>query len=664
MADHATQARLDATSRRLGVALATATALIGLESALGHALALPALTRWFPGRPGMVLSTALLLIVAASAVLSTLPTRRAWRLLSTAAGATVAIASAVQLTRYLGAFHVPAPSLLAESTAYESGWEGVASPASVLALLAFGLGHLGTQSRGRHTRRLGGVGLAVPGIVGLVALTGYAYGATFVYPVPHIFSTGMSIPTAFACVFLTLGSFAVRPRHPFTRVFTSEAAGGALSRWLLLPGLFGPAAIGWLAQLAHDSGLTSLSTGFATVSAAFTAAGLALLWLAAARLNAQDLRRREASAWLSTVIEVTPEPIIVVRVGRDGRRHWSCNAAALTLTMAPSEPAPPEAHPDLDLRRPGGPRLPLHDWPIERALATGRGVAPEALEAVTAAGTHRSLLASAAPVALSGHLAGAIGLFHDVTAMKVLERQREEWTSVIAHDLRQPVSAISLTSEYLLRKRGPDLSDFERESLQAIIDSARSLERMIADLLDTSRIDAARLSIYPERVTVAALVRHTLARRCAPVPGRRVDVCVPEDLPPVDVDPDRMEQVLANLLTNAMKYGEPGTPVRVEARRRGDELVVSVVNRGQGIPIEVVPRLFERFYRSPNSQSPGGPKGIGLGLYITRSLVEAHGGRVWVESTPGEETWFSFSLPIAPDPDAPHEPPHSVSPRS
>jgi signal transduction histidine kinase len=124
-----------------------------------------------------------------------------------------------------------------------------------------------------------------------------------------------------------------------------------------------------------------------------------------------------------------------------------------------------------------------------------------------------------------------------------------------------------------------------------------------------------------------------------------VTVSESSDLSPVFADPLRMEQVLGNLLSNAAKYGQPGTEIAIGLDRRGDEIEISVTNHGCGIPSDEIPRLFDRFYRS-KSQSRTNLPGLGLGLYISKGLVEAHGGRISVESMTGETTTFRFTLPV------------------
>ena len=125
----------------------------------------------------------------------------------------------------------------------------------------------------------------------------------------------------------------------------------------------------------------------------------------------------------------------------------------------------------------------------------------------------------------------------------------------------------------------------------------------------------------------------------------RVRLEGPADLPPADADPGRVERILVNLLSNALKYSEAPAPVMVTLARQGDELLISVADQGRGIAPEELPRLFERYFRAQAGLERR--DSLGLGLYITKGLVEAHGGRIWVESEPGRGTAFHFTLPVA-----------------
>ena len=129
-------------------------------------------------------------------------------------------------------------------------------------------------------------------------------------------------------------------------------------------------------------------------------------------------------------------------------------------------------------------------------------------------------------------------------------------------------------------------------------------------------------------------------------PDRPFDVEVQADTPQADVDPDRIAQVMENLLTNAIKYGSAATPIVVDIARQNQDIAVAVTNEGKALAPEELPRLFERFHRTAGARQ-GPAKGTGLGLYISRALVEAHGGRITAESTPAGRTTFRFTLPVA-----------------
>jgi signal transduction histidine kinase len=163
---------------------------------------------------------------------------------------------------------------------------------------------------------------------------------------------------------------------------------------------------------------------------------------------------------------------------------------------------------------------------------------------------------------------------------------------------------------------------------------------MVGDLMDLSRLEAHRLELVREAVDVADLARASVERLPRPA-GRPIDVRVVGDVSKCSADPDRVAQVMDNLLTNAVKYGSPDTPILVEVAPAQGGVSVAVTNEGPGIPPQDVQRVFDRFERA---ERRGSIKGVGLGLYITRGLVEAHGGHIGVRSRSGKTT-FEFVLP-------------------
>jgi signal transduction histidine kinase len=168
---------------------------------------------------------------------------------------------------------------------------------------------------------------------------------------------------------------------------------------------------------------------------------------------------------------------------------------------------------------------------------------------------------------------------------------------------------------------------------------------MIRDLLDSSRIETRRLALERRVVDLAALVPSVVERAVEMTRNHVVTVTIWSKLPPINADPGRIEQVLTNLLTNAAKYGNSRSEIQVRLGVENDVVKVGVTNRGPGIRPEELYSIFNRFIRTRSAQQRT-REGLGLGLYIAKGIVEAHGGRMWAESTLGETTTFWFTLPI------------------
>jgi signal transduction histidine kinase len=212
--------------------------------------------------------------------------------------------------------------------------------------------------------------------------------------------------------------------------------------------------------------------------------------------------------------------------------------------------------------------------------------------------------------------------------------------------MRQPIAIIHGYAALLLQalERAGTQRD-HRQAAEYILSEARNLNRMIADLLDVSGIESRRLAIQLERTDLPSLIRGVLDRTQGVTAGHRVHLEVRGTIPPLALDPARIEQVLGNLLSNAAKYSEAAAPIGLGVERRATAVEVAVRNVGPGIAPDELSQLFQRFYRTREARVQGRP-GIGLGLYIARGLVKAHGGRIWAESVPGQITTFRFTLPV------------------
>ncbi|HSD25527.1 MAG TPA: HAMP domain-containing sensor histidine kinase [Solirubrobacterales bacterium] len=243
----------------------------------------------------------------------------------------------------------------------------------------------------------------------------------------------------------------------------------------------------------------------------------------------------------------------------------------------------------------------------------------------------------------------ANSLERDARERDRVERMKDDFVLTVSHELRTPVTVVKGFSE-MLTAQPNSLNARQYEAAEVIAESSAQLQKMINDLLDLARSDAGKLRIEPKPTPVAALVQR-VGRQMRPhfeERNQRFTVAVEKDLPEVVADPDRIAQVLANLLTNANKYAHEGAEVKLAATLVGEEIEFAVSDNGPGLGQEELDHVFDRFWRaqSGETQEVGG---TGLGLAIAKSLVELHGGAISAKSTQGEGATFRFVLPIAKD---------------
>jgi signal transduction histidine kinase len=233
-----------------------------------------------------------------------------------------------------------------------------------------------------------------------------------------------------------------------------------------------------------------------------------------------------------------------------------------------------------------------------------------------------------------------------------LDRLKDEFVLTASHELRSPLTSVQGFAELLMLDRD-SLTPQQAETVEIILDNCRHLVRLLNNLLDLARSDVGRLAIQPQPTEVAPLVEDVVrtmrAQTEAGHQSLREDL--PPDLPLINVEPDRIRQILVNLLTNAHEYSPEGASITVAARAVGAEVEISVSDNGQGIPEDQINRIFDRFTRGDAglTQRVGG---TGLGLAISKSLVELHGGSITPESTVGVGSTFRVRLPVAPGPAA------------
>jgi two-component system, OmpR family, phosphate regulon sensor histidine kinase PhoR len=235
-------------------------------------------------------------------------------------------------------------------------------------------------------------------------------------------------------------------------------------------------------------------------------------------------------------------------------------------------------------------------------------------------------------------------VLQDLTRLRKLETIRQDFISNVSHELRTPLAAVKSLSETLQEGALED-GPAARRFLSMMDKEIDAMAQIVQELLELSRIESGRAPLQKRTATLCEIIQPAVDRMRlqAERAGLTLDSDCPTDLPAIQADVDRIQQVLMNLLHNAVKFTPPGGRIEVNAHQEGNQVELEIRDSGVGIPETDLPRIFERFYKADRARSGGG---TGLGLSIARHIIEAHGGKIWAESQPGEGSSFYFTLPI------------------
>ena len=245
-------------------------------------------------------------------------------------------------------------------------------------------------------------------------------------------------------------------------------------------------------------------------------------------------------------------------------------------------------------------------------------------------------------LAVDGTLRNVIATVRDITRFRTAEEIKNTFVSIVSHELKTPVALIKGYVSTLRREDAKWDKDVIRDSLAVIEEEADHLAAMIEDLLDASRLQAGGLSPNLSDISLPVLAGRLAERFRTQSQKHTILVDFPEKFPIVMADEHRISQVISNLVSNAIKYA-PGGEIRISGEVRPEQVIVTVSDQGPGIDPADIPYVFDRFYRSEKAVRK--TKGAGLGLYLAKAIVEAHGGRIWVDSQPGTGARVCFSLP-------------------
>lgn len=257
---------------------------------------------------------------------------------------------------------------------------------------------------------------------------------------------------------------------------------------------------------------------------------------------------------------------------------------------------------------------------------------------------------SASPIRISdGSISGAIMIFRDSSKERELMRLKSEFVSIVSHQLRTPASAVKWYLESTIENRhGNPLNDWQIDKLQQAYQSNERMIQLINDLLNVSRLDSGKFNIKPTSISLLTLFEESIKELTHFSAAHNVEIInnIPQAMPNILVDADKIREVIVNIMSNAIKYSRPGHhAVTVEAKQDGRYVECAVRDEGIGIPEADLVHIFDKFYRADNAVESQ-TEGSGLGLYIARQIVRAHGGDMHLESIEGDGTAIYFRLPI------------------
>ena len=549
---------------------------------------------------------------------------------------------------------------------------------------------------------MAGYGAAFPGVLGTrPPLDLYPSTAPWLWAVWH---TGFPVLLA-----LALGPMRRRPRRPVTSAMRFRTVwasiivcGGAGVVFVLIASVFG----GHLPVVIHGDDLTALTRTVGPVMFPVVGVATVLTWLGArhqvgperwaaiaAATSLGDVvltltsHYRYTAAWYAgrTLTIAASAAVLVAllvefgtvktQLAKQGERVAAVMASVGEgVSTIDADGTVLTTNPAMD-RLTGRPGLAGKSWSEALSLFDQRGqlipwatsIAAEAARegrvvATSDYGLHlgRSdgqrvpVSVTAAPLVVGEEQMGAVVVFRDVSSEREVDQLKSSLVSTVSHELRTPLTMVQGFSELLLSRDNLDQRS-SREALEQIHASAQRLGRLIDDLLSVSRIDSGKLWVDLAAVDLRQAVEEVIEvaepgtsggqRRTAG--DERLVVEIAADFPPVMADRDKLVQVLMNLVSNVLKYSAAPAPIKVVAARKLDHAEISVIDQGIGLSEAECSQVFDKFVRADRPEVRK-VNGTGLGLYITKSLVEMQHGQVWVDSEPGRGSVFSFSLPLAP----------------
>jgi PAS domain S-box-containing protein len=461
---------------------------------------------------------------------------------------------------------------------------------------------------------------------------------------PRLLSWGIEREASYQLVAVLQEDATPEPLDGRPRVIVNSELWGGEIATLKLGDLSGPAGE---AHLLGQKGLASRRI----LTDPRLRQGLIGQLTAAVRLFQEAVRLRQENRQLGSILHFSGDGIITLDAAL---RITGFNPAMEAMTAWHQHEVVGRFYHDVLLPRDAqGKPLGYEQDPVVQAIETGKAVIDRDLILLARDGQSVTVSVTAAAVrAAHGQPVSCVVNVRDISRARESEELRNTFVSVVSHELQTPIAIIKGYASTLAREDAHWDTETLRARLKAIEEESDRLNHLLGNLLYASRIHAGGLKMERTELDLAEVTRSVVRRFAARSPDLDLTVRFPSDFPLVIADRERVEEVLLNLLDNAVKYSARGARIRVRGQVTDEDVVVSVTDVGQGIPLREQARIFERFQRVDNTAARR-TQGAGLGLYICKAIVEAHGGRIWVKSVLERGSTFSFSLPREEKPRAP-----------
>ncbi|MCW3016396.1 MAG: Two-component hybrid sensor and histidine kinase regulator [Solirubrobacterales bacterium] len=393
---------------------------------------------------------------------------------------------------------------------------------------------------------------------------------------------------------------------------------------------------------AHNSRIALIVMVLGLASAVLIAV---IQFIAAKARAAADSGRRRTESLLAqneSLLNSAGEGIF--GIDGDGRITFVNPAATRMTGYESDELIGLSKHDLIHHTRPDGTPYPVQDSPVTAALQQGTVQSADQDVYFRKDGSSFPVEYTITPILERGRVKGAVVVFKDITERREIERAKDEFTSMVSHELRTPLTSIRGSLGLLESGVLGPLPEKGRRMVEIAVQNTNRLVRLINDILDIERIDSDKLDMHAELCDARALVELAVQSLGQLAAEAQVSLVVEGEPVALFADPDRVLQTLTNLISNAVKFSPPDSTVRLSSKRRGQEVLFEVSDGGRGIPADKLDAIFERFQQvdASDSREKGG---TGLGLAICRTIVEHHGGRIWVQSELGRGSTFSFVLP-------------------